>query len=111
MSGAFSRRFVLEERSAAPDGGGGVSEGWRELGAIWASVEPGGAREVFSGGGPAAVATHRACIRYAPHGSAARPKPDQRFREGERVFAILGVTEENDRRARLICWLAEGRLT
>ena len=34
-------------------------------------------------------------VRGAPVGSAARPRPEQRLREGERIFDILTVTEHD----------------
>ena len=47
-------------------------------------------------------------IRYVHHGAAIRPRPDHRFREGQRIFNILGVAEADDRRQWLTCWLEEG---
>lgn len=111
MSGEMTRRLVLEERMAAPDGAGGLFESWGTRGVLWAAIEAASARENFAGGRPASRVTHRARIRYAAFGAAERPVPDQRFREGERIFAIRGVTEADDRRERLICWLEEGALT
>lgn len=108
MTAPLTRRLVLEGRSGAPDGAGGTSVSWRAEGAIWASLRPASARERLVGGRTTATFTHRATIRYAPHGAPERPTPDQRFREGERVFAIRGVTEADDRRDRLIVWLEEG---
>lgn len=111
MSAALTRRLVLEERTATGDGAGGVAEVWVERGAHWAAVSASSAREGFAGQRPASVVTHKALIRFADFGAPERPVADQRFREGERVFAILGVTEADDRREVLVCWLQEGALT
>lgn len=111
MSGAMTRRLVLEERAAAPDGAGGLAESWIARGIHWAALSPTSSRERETGGRPASTVTHRALIRFAPFGDAARPVPDQRFREDARVFAIRAVTEADDRRERLICWLEEGALS
>lgn len=107
----MNRRLALEARATAPDGAGGVAESWVELGVLWAALRAVSARESFAGGRPAARVTHRALIRYAAFGAPERPVPDQRFREGERVFAIRGVAEADERRERLVCWLEEGALT
>lgn len=111
MRGALTRRLALEARADAPDGGGGLAENWEARGVIWAAIRPVSARERFTGARPAAIVTHRATIRYAEFGAPERPVPDQRFREGARVFAIRGVTEADDRRERLHCWLEEGALS
>lgn len=107
----MTRRLTLEERTATPDGAGGLSESWTVRGVHWAALKAASAREGSAGGRPASRVTHRALIRYADFGAAQRPAPDQRFREGERIFAIRGVAEADDRRERLICWLEEGALT
>ena len=60
------------------------------------------------GGGEAASVKHVAEIRYLPPGAAGRPTASQRFREGERIYAIRGVAETDDRRDRLTIWLEEG---
>ncbi|QIE54509.1 phage head closure protein [Pikeienuella piscinae] len=111
MSGELTRRLTLEERATTPDGAGGLSDSWVVRGVHWAEIKTASAREGFAGGRPASRVTHRALIRYADFGSDQRPVPDQRFREGERIFAIRGVAEADDRRERLICWLEEGTLT
>lgn len=111
MSAALTRRMVLEARAAVPDGAGGSVEAWTELGAHWAALSAVSARERTVGARPVAAVTHRALIRFSEFGSPERPVADQRFREGERVFGILGVSEADDRRERLICWLEEGALT
>lgn len=111
MSAPLTRRLTLEMRVRAPDGGGGVGETWETRGVIWAAMERASARERFIGSRPAATVTHRALIRYAPFGAPERPEANERFREGERVFAIRGVSEADDRRERLLCWLEEGALS
>jgi head-tail adaptor len=35
----------------------------------------------------------RILVRGSPVGSPSRPRPDQRLREGERIFTILAVAE------------------
>ncbi len=110
MARGFTRKLTLETRAATPDGAGGLGATWVAVGAHWAALRTRGAREYEAAGRQTSRVSHRAEIRYLPPGDPARPQPMQRFREGERTFAILGVSEADDRRERLICWLEEGTL-
>ncbi|MEM8756036.1 MAG: head-tail adaptor protein [Pseudomonadota bacterium] len=107
----WTRKLVLEERARTPDGAGGVVEDWAPLGTHWAKIDATRAQERFVGGRQADRVTHIARIRAGGEGDPARPRPDQRFREGDRVFAIVGVAEADDQRRELICWLEEGTLS
>lgn len=109
--GRFQRRLVLEERQSSPDGAGGRGELWAAVAEFGADIIARGAREGFAGGQGVSRVSHRAQIRFVPYGDAKRPKPDQRFREGSRIFAIIGVSEADQRRGLLTCWLEEGALT
>ena len=104
----LSRRLVLEAPLRVADGGGGWQVTWQELGTVWAEVAPRRARERVSGARESARVTHRVTIRSSPVGSARRPAPEQRFRQGARVFAIHGVAEADHRGAYLTCWVEEG---
>jgi SPP1 family predicted phage head-tail adaptor len=102
----LSRRLTLETRASAPDGSGGQTVDWAPLGALWAEVTPRGGREEFAAGRPVARARFRILVRGAPVGAPSRPRPDQRLREGARVFAILTVAE-HDPEGRFLEILAE----
>lgn len=106
----LTRRLTLEARVDAPDGGGGVAQSWVALGAHWAEMRPSAAVERTFGGVEASLVTHRVTLRWAPFGAASRPVAHQRFREGDRVFDILGVTEADTRNAWLTAWVREGAL-
>ena len=56
-------------------------------------AQPG--REVFVGGRPRARVGYRILVRAAPVGAPSRPRPEQRFREGPRVFDIVSVAEHD----------------
>lgn len=91
----LTRQLVLESAERLGDGAGGYRRDWLALGTLWAEVLPAGApaRE-----GEAAATTALALrirLRASPQGSPARPRVGQRFREGERIYAILGVTEDD----------------
>lgn len=87
------RKLVLEERETQPDGSGGQVVAWRPLGELWADVRTRSGREDFLGAVTRPRVRYRILVRGAPFGAASRPRPDQRLREGARVFDILTVAE------------------
>lgn len=111
MRRRYTKLLILEERSLVADGGGGVAEDWKEIGSHWVDLKANRSRERFTGGRPVATTTHKALIRHMRTTSPLYPKPDQRFRDGNIVYAIRGVAEADDRREHLICWLDEGALS
>lgn len=100
------RRLVLEGPERAPDGAGGFTVTWTALGTLWADVTARVAREDLMGGATRPRVRYRIVVRGAPVGAASRPTPDQRLREGARVFDILTVAE-HDGDARYLEILAE----
>lgn len=105
----LSRKLVLEERANTPDGKGGFSDGWQVLGVVWADVDARSGREALVGARDVSRIRYRIIVRGSPVGSASRPRPDQRFREGERVFSILAVAEFDAIGRWLECWAEEGK--
>jgi head-tail adaptor len=87
--------MMLEERQNTPDGSGGFLVSWRPLGALWVEVTPRSAREDFLAGVLWPRVRYRILVRAAPVGAPSRPRPDQRLREGERIFDIIAVTERD----------------
>jgi SPP1 family predicted phage head-tail adaptor len=108
MTGAvhLSRRLLLERRDKAPDGSGGYDTVWVPLGTVWAEVTARTGREDFIAARPVSRVTYRIRVRAAPAGSPSRPVPDQRFREGNRIFDIRTVSEA-DRQGRYLEIMAE----
>lgn len=104
---ALNRPMVLEEAVVAPDGAGGHALAWVALGTIWAELRPGAGRERLGPIAPEGAMPFRAYCRAAPQGSPQRPRPDQRLREGARVFTILAVAEADAAGAFLVCALRE----
>lgn len=103
----LSRRLTLERLESLPDGAGGFSAAWQEVGRVWAEVRPGLGRERA---GEAVSLSRVACritVRAAPTGTARRPVAGQRFREGERIFAIRAVTERDAEGRYLTCFSEE----
>lgn len=103
----LNRPLTLESVVRVPDGSGGFSESWAVLGTLWAEVVPGTGRDVAGEEAFFATVSYRITVRAAPQGSASRPMPDQRFRDGARVFVILAVTERDPAGHYLICFARE----
>ncbi|MEE9429055.1 MAG: head-tail adaptor protein [Paracoccaceae bacterium] len=109
MSGSvhLNRKLVLEDPVRVDDGAGGHSESWTVLGTVWASVRAGTGREYASQHLTLSKVPYRIIVRAAPAGSMERPKPEQRFVEGSRVFRILAVSEHDSRGHYLMCHARE----
>lgn len=89
----LTHQFTLEDPVRMADTGGGALIAWTPLGTLWGALEARSGSEVLSGTRPVSRITHRVVVRSAPAGSPQRPKPDQRLRRGERLFAIVAVTD------------------
>lgn len=107
MSPNLSRALVLQTPLTLPDGAGGFSTQWQTLGTHWAEIRASAGRERLSDLGPSGEVRLRIVIRAAPHGSDRRPRPDQRFVEGPRIFRILAVAEADVQGRYLICTATE----
>ncbi len=105
---ALRRLLTLEAPVAVPDGGGGVRESWEALGALWSDVQAISGIEIVSGEREEVRITHRVIVRGAPEGALSRPRADQRFRDGRRVYGIKAVAEHDPQGRYLICWAEEG---
>ncbi|MBE1284726.1 MAG: head-tail adaptor protein [Rhodobacteraceae bacterium] len=103
----LNRKLVLEAPSLVPDGAGGFTQGWQPSGTLWASVEGRAGRETRVGDAGVSRMSYRIIVRAAPVGSAQRPSPDQRFREGARVFVIRAVAERDPAGRYLTCFADE----
>ena len=49
----------------------------------------------------------RITVRAAPYDSPSRPKPEQRFRAGSRIFRIVAVAEADHSARYLTCFAQE----
>ncbi len=107
MAYALTRPMVLEEVSVAPDGAGGHTASWAALGTIWAELRAGAGSERRGPIAPEGRMLFRIFLRAAPQGSPQRPRPDQRLREGARVFTILAVSEADAAGTFLVCHARE----
>ncbi|MGY6633262.1 MAG: head-tail adaptor protein [Alkalilacustris sp.] len=104
---ALTRRLVLEAHVRGDDGAGGFLDHWAPLGTLWAELRSGIGREHPGPGMPVARVPYRIVVPAAPTGALSRPRPDQRFREGDRVFVIRAVAERDPCGAYLTCFCEE----
>ena len=103
----LSRALVLENPVTGPDGAGGFTTIWQPLGTHWCDIRAGAGRARQGSMGPMAEQGLRITLRAAPLDSPRRPRPDQRFREGARLFRILSVTEADAQGRWLVCTAQE----
>jgi head-tail adaptor len=103
----LNRRLVLEGRERVPDGLGGYSETWLALGVHWADVTPRRGRAAEQDTLPSAATPVDIVMRAMAPGRPGRPRPDQRFREGLRVYRIEAVTEADPGARFLVCHAVE----
>lgn len=103
----LTRALTLEMPVRAADGAGGFTLTWAALGTLWGEVLPGSGREAAGTEVVFAAVPYRITVRGAPVGSPARPKPEQRLRDGSRVFTILAVSERDPQGRHLLCFARE----
>lgn len=103
----LNRKLVLEETQRVSDGAGGYHTNWVALGSLWAAIEPGSGRERAGESVTLSGVTYRITVRGAPQGAPSRPRPDQRLRDGNRLFRITAVTEADPGARYLTCFATE----
>ena len=107
----LNRPLILEERVRVPDGAGGYSETWSALGTLWAELRASSGREAEGEFVTLSRATYKITVRAAQVGYPSRPKPDQRFRDGARIFVIHAVVEAGTDGRFLVCHAQEETVT
>ncbi len=107
MGYALNRPMVLEQSAITPDGAGGHTTVWTALGTLWAEVRSGTGSERRGPIAPEGRMLFRVFVRATQQGSPQRPRPDQRLREGGRIFTILAVSEADPAGAYLVCHARE----
>jgi SPP1 family predicted phage head-tail adaptor len=107
---SLTRRLTLEEREDVADGSGGFSTMWRPLGSLWAEMTAKTGREDFIAGQTRPRVKYLILTRAAMTGAPSRPRPEQRFREGDRIFNILTVAESDPQGRYLEIYAEEGIL-
>lgn len=103
----LNRRLLLETPLRQGDGAGGFTTIWQPLGSLWAQVTARAGREAAQMGAPISAVSYRIIVRGAPQSAPQRPKPEQRFRDGDRIFLIQAVAEADDDGRHLTCFATE----
>jgi head-tail adaptor len=108
MSGRrMNRALVLERQDRVSDGAGGLSPTWIALGTLWAEVRgTAGGMQGMQGVETSKVQL-KIVVRSAPVGNTMRPEPDQRFREGTRLYRINAVVEDDPSGRFVTCFASE----
>ena len=99
----LNRRLTLESPGRVSDGAGGFEETWTPLGVIWAEVRARAGRQAQSAGVAVSRVPYTVTVRAAPVGHPERPMPEQRFRDGARLFHIASVAERDPEGRYLLC--------
>ena len=107
----LNRKLVLEAPARVLDGAGGHVESWQALGTLWANIRAGTGREAAGEFVTVSTVPYRIVVRAVSEAAASRPRPDQRFREGNRLFRILAVSEFDEGGRYLTCHAREEVLT
>lgn len=101
-AGDLRHRVAIENPVRMSDEAGGATIEWQRVAEVWAAIWSRSAGENFSADRIAGIATHDIWIRHRSDVT-----PDMRIRYGNRVFAILGVIDIDDRGRWLKCPLEE----
>lgn len=99
----LNRALLLEAPTRAPDGAGGFAQGWSARGTLWARIEARSGRDLDGRGAALSRVLLRITVRAAPPGSSMRPAPEQRFRDGARLYAIRAVRDLDAEGRYLVC--------
>ena len=99
--------LVLEDPQQVSDGAGGFTQLWVPLGTLWAEISTRTGRQTARVGAPVSRVSYKIVVRGAPWGTPERPKPQQRFRDGTRIFAIQAVADRDPAGRYLVCFVDE----
>lgn len=103
----LNRALVLESPTAVSDGAGGFAQSWTTVGTLWGEVSSGPGRDPAGVEITLASVPYRITVRGAPVGSPRRPVPEQRFRDGTRIYHLVAVTERDPDGLYLTCFARE----
>lgn len=103
----LNRPLILESPTQVPDGAGGFTMSWTTVGTLWGEVLAGAGRDPAATEFTLSSVPYRITVRGAPVGSPRRPIPEQRFRDGTRVYHLVAVTERDRDGLYLTCFARE----
>ena len=91
--GDLRHRITIEEKNYTSDGLGGQVEAWQEVLSCWANIKPVRMTEAYLAQQVGAEISHRVTIRYC-----SEIKAGMRVIYGDRIFNIVGVIDEEERK-------------
>jgi len=103
----LNRALILESPTQVADGAGGFTMSWTNVGTLWGEVSAGAGRDPSATEFTLSSVPYRITVRGAPVGSPRRPAPEQRFRDGTRVYHLIAVTERDPDGLYLTCFARE----
>ncbi len=103
----LNRMMVLERPERVPDGAGGFIQTWIAMGELWCALRARSGRETRGQEISLSRTGFRILVRAAPHGAPSRPEPEQRLRDGARIFRIRSVAEYDQAGRYLACFVDE----
>lgn len=107
MTPDLNRSLVLEAPAQVADGAGGFTQTWTTVGTLWGEITAGSGRDPAGVEITLASVPYRITVRGAVVGSPRRPLPQQRFRDGTRIYHVLAVTERDPDALYLTCFARE----
>lgn len=90
--GKLRHRITIQEKVTVPDGYGGVTSTWKDMAAVWSSVEPLKGRELYAAQQVKTELSHRVRIRYM-----SGIKPEMRIAFDNRTFEIEAIIDPEER--------------
>ena len=102
--GRLRHRLVLEAPARTSDGAGGAVVQWTPVACMWAEIRPIRQASGVKAEKMAASVTHRITVR-----SGCDVTTSMRFRQGERIFEIDGL-QDDDGRGRFLTYVVRERL-
>lgn len=103
--------LVLESPERMADGMGGYRMIWKPLGVLYGGMRAGSGSERQAEVGAESIVAWCITVRAAREGDPRRPRPEQRFRMGARVFRIEAVAEADPAGLWLNCIAREERFS
>jgi SPP1 family predicted phage head-tail adaptor len=83
--------LMLEQAQESPDGAGGYSEAWNEVGPVFAEIGHSSAEHRFGAHQSLEEITHHITIRYRTDVASG-----MRMRRGERLFSVVSVHDPDE---------------
>lgn len=99
----LNRPLELQAAQRISDGAGGYIEQWQTLGTLWAELRAGTGRRAGAQALTVSRVPLRVIVRAAPVLAPSRPQPDQRFRDGARIYRIQAVADYDAEGRFLLC--------